>query len=153
MAKLSTTFWLSASKALKFISLPVCVLLVAVSVGLSPAMFSKGGVNIPIHVIGQIRLDIPDDRYDEYKQMTATLFLDTMERDRPTLYTCNRDIYDPNLFVWNEEWSSYEALQRHFESPHFKTWYSYAKTYQVGELNVIYAPISAFRRTEDEQGI
>ena len=99
----------------------------------------------PIHVIGRIRLDIPDAKYEEYTLKTNALFAKTTELDKPRLYTCNRDINDPNLFVWNEEWSSCDASETHLASAHFNDWYSYVKKYQIGKLNVIYAPSSAFR--------
>ena len=140
----SRTF--SALSSFKYVSLSICSLLVAFSICLSPAISSSSDdVTVPIHVIGQIRLEIPDDQYEEYKQKTSTLFAETEEQERPSLYTCNRDINDPSLFVWNEQWESYNAFQKHLDSVHFKHWYSYVKEYQVGDLNVIYAPVSAFK--------
>ena len=137
----------SALGSFKYLSLSICSLLVAFGVYLSPAISSSShDVTVPIHVIGQIRLEIPDDHYEEYKQKTSRLFVETEEQDRPSLYTCNRDINDPSLFVWNEEWESYSALQKHLDSAHFKAWYSYVKEYQVGDLNVVYAPVSAFKK-------
>ena len=137
----------SALGSFKYLSLSICSLLVAFGVYLSPAISSSShDVTVPIHVIGQIRLEIPDDHYEEYKQKTSRLFVETEEQDRPSLYTCNRDINDPSLFVWNEEWESYKALQKHLDSTHFKAWYSYVKEYQVGDLNVVYAPVSAFKK-------
>ena len=141
---LSRTF--SALSSFKYVSLSICSLLVAFSICLSPAISSSSDdVTVPIHVIGQIRLEIPDDQYEEYKKKTSTLFAETEEQERPSLYTCNRDINDPSLFVWNEQWESYNAFQKHLDSAHFKHWYSYVKEYQVGDLNVIYAPVSAFK--------
>ena len=131
----------------KYLSLSICSFLVAFGVCLSPAISSSShDVTVPIHVIGQIRLEIPDDHYEEYKQITTTLFAETEEQERPSLYTCNRDINDPSLFVWNEKWESYDAFQEHLDSVHFKRWYSYVEKYQVGDLNVIYAPVSAFKK-------
>ena len=136
----------SASRAFKYISLSICTLLVTVSFCLLPAISSPpDDSNVPIHVIGQIRLEIPDDKYEEYKLKTTKLFSETEEKDRPRLYTCNRDINDPNLYVWNEEWQSFNVLQKHLNSAHFKNWYSYVKKYQIGNLDVIYAPVSAFK--------
>ena len=136
----------SAPSSFKYVSLSICSLLVAFSICLSPAVSSSSDdATVPIHVIGSIRLEIPDDRYEEYKQITSTLFAETEEQERPSLYTCNRDINDPSLFVWNERWESYNAFQKHLDSAHFKQWYSYVKKYQVGDLNVIYAPVSAFK--------
>lgn len=135
-----------AMRTIKYLGLSICTFVVAVSFFLLPAISSPpDDLNVPIHVIGQIRLDLPDDKYEEYKEITKKLFLDTEEQDRPILYSCNRDIYDPSLFVWNEEWTSYKVLQKHFNSSHFKEWYSFVKPYQVGDLNVIYAPVSEFK--------
>ena len=100
-----------------------------------------------------MRLDIPEKKYEEFKQITTELFSSTIKKDNPLHYTCNRDIYDQNLFVWNEEWESYIALQKHLNAPHFKKWYSYAKKYQVGDLNVIYAPTSEFDTLGNEKGV
>ena len=134
---------------LKFVFLSTFTLIVTICVFLLPVSSAPSAVDVdataPIHVIGRIRLDIPDAKYEEYKLKTAALFAKTAELDKPPLYTCNRDISDPNLFVWNEEWSSYDALEKHLGSAHFNNWYSYVKKYQVGKLNVIYAPVSAFK--------
>lgn len=136
-----------ALNSFKYLSLTICSLLVAFGICLSPAISSSShDVEVPIHVIGQIRLEIPDDHYEEYKHITAALFAETEEQERPSLYTCNRDINDPSLFVWNEQWESYDAFQKHLNTAHFKHWYSYVQKYQVGDLNVIYAPVSAFKK-------
>ena len=62
----------------KYLSLTICSLLVAFGICLSPAISSSShDVEVPIHVIGQIRLEIPDDHYEECKQITTTLFAET----------------------------------------------------------------------------
>ena len=136
-------------RGFKFIFLSLFTLIFTVCIFLLPVSSapSKATVDatVPIHVIGRIRLDIPGDKYEEYKLKTAALFEKTAELDKPRLYTCNQDINDPNLFVWNEVWPSYDALEAHLASLHFNDWYSYVKRYQVGKLNVIYAPTSAFK--------
>ena len=148
LAKFSPSHrFFSASRALKYVSLSFCALLVAVSFCLLPAISSPSdSLDVPIHVIGQIRLEIPDDQYEEYRLKTAKLFAETTEKDRPRLYTCNRDINDPSLYTWNEEWKSFNVLEKHLNSAHFKNWYSYVEQFQVGDLNVIYAPVSAFKK-------
>ena len=137
----------SDKASFKYVSLAICTLLVACSICLPPAVSSPSDdATVPIHVIGSIRLEIPDDQNEEFEQITSELFAETEEQERPILYTCNRDIHDPSLFVWNEEWRSYHAFQKHLDSPHFKHWYSHVKKYQVGDLNVIYAPVSSFKK-------
>ena len=147
-AKLSFFSRIFSDKAsFKYVSLAICTLLVACSICLPPAVSSPSDdATVPIHVIGSIRLEIPDDQNEEFEQITSELFAETKEQERPILYTCNRDIHDPSLFVWNEEWRSYHAFQKHLDSPHFKHWYSHVKKYQVGDLNVIYAPVSSFKK-------
>ena len=136
----------SVSRVSKFIGLLLGTVFVAVSVCLLPAVSSSpDAATAPIHVVGRIRLEIPDEKYNEYVQKTSTLFTETEEKDRPILYTCNQDINDSGLFVWDEKWQSYNALQKHLDSSHFKKWYSFVKTYQVGDLNVVYAPVEAFK--------
>ena len=137
----------SAQSPFKYVSLSICTLLVACSIFLSPAVSSPSDdATVPIHVIGSIRLEIPVDQNEEFEQITLELFTETEVQERPILYTCNRDIHDPSLFVWNEEWRSYNAFEKHLDSPHFKHWYSHVKKYQVGDLNVIYAPVSSFKK-------
>ena len=63
---------------------------------------SSDDATVPIHVIGHIRLEIPDDQHEAFRQITSAHFTETEEQERPNLYTCNRDINDPSLYVWNE---------------------------------------------------
>ena len=37
-------------------------------------------------------------------------------------YDMNQSVTDPARLVLLERWESHEALKRHFETPHFKTW-------------------------------
>ena len=98
----------------------------------------------PIHVVGRVSLVIPNEARQEYKQRTEKLFELTNKIDKPALYTCNQDINDPQTFVWDEEWSSYEHLQTHLNSDHFNEWWNYSKQFLKGKLQVQYAEISDF---------
>ena len=145
------SFWSSAlltgSRWIKYFSLSIVALLVAACVSWLPVFSASSGADAtaPIHVIGRIRLEIPESKVEEYTLKTDALFASTAKIDHPKLYTCNRDVNDPNVYVWDEEWSSYDALQTHLASAHFNDWYSYAKKFQVGDLTVVYAPISEFK--------
>ena len=91
-------------KFFKHISLSICTLLVAFIICLTPTVSSStDDAAVPIHVIGHIRLEIPDDLHEAFRQITSAHFTETEEQERPNLYTCNRDINDPSLYVWNEE--------------------------------------------------
>ena len=137
----------TGSRWVKYLSLSLVALVVAACLSLLPVLSASSGdaATAPIHVIGRIRLEIPESKYEEYELKTAALFTSTAKIDHPSLYTCSRDINDPDLYVWDEEWSSYDALKVHLASSHFNDWYSYVKEFQVGDLNVIYAPVSAFK--------
>ncbi len=37
-------------------------------------------------------------------------------------YDMHQSTTDPALFVFHENWTSEDALQRHFESPHIQRW-------------------------------
>jgi len=61
--------------------LAICTLLVACSICLPPAVSSPSDdATVPIHVIGSIRLEIPDDRNEEFEQITSELFAETEEQ-------------------------------------------------------------------------
>lgn len=98
----------------------------------------------PIHVIGRVTLVIPEKDQAEYRAKTDKLFEMTNKLDHPLLYTCNQDVNDPSAFVWDEEWRSYQHLQDHLNTDHFKEWWDYSKQFLKGELNVKYAKISDF---------
>ncbi len=38
-----------------------------------------------------------------------------------TMYVLHRDTRDPALFVFIEHWQDRQALERHMQTPHFKT--------------------------------
>ena len=100
----------------------------------------------PIHVVGRVTLEIPEDAQEEYKRRTQKLFDLTNKIDNPILYTCNQDINYSQTYVWDEEWSSYDHLKKHLDSPHFNEWWNYSKQFLKGKLDVKYAQISDFHK-------
>ena len=65
-----TTFWIiDYFEKFKHISLSVRIILLAFSACLTPAIFLKRiNQNVPIHVISQMRLDIHEKNYEEFKK-------------------------------------------------------------------------------------
>ena len=139
------------SRRITYLVLSVFAFVIAAFLNLMPATSSSASeseLNAPIHVVGRIRLGIPDNKIKEYETKTAALFEATVDQERPNLYTCSRDINDPELYTWNEIWPSLESFESHLESLHFNTWYQYIQEYQIGDLDVIYAPQSAFKEIQ-----
>jgi quinol monooxygenase YgiN len=99
----------------------------------------------PIHVIGRLQVTLDAEERKEYYALTQTLFKQTLQLDRPTLYTCNEDINSAGLFVWDEIWSSKDALDKHLASKHFKTWWAWVKPRLSGPLEVLYVDQSQFK--------
>jgi quinol monooxygenase YgiN len=44
----------------------------------------------------------------------------TLKEDGCISYQLNRDVEQPRRFVWTEQWSSRELLQRHLTAPHIE---------------------------------
>ena len=147
----SVCFMFANSQRITYLVLSVFAFVIAAFLNLMPATSSSASeseLNAPIHVVGRIRLGIPNNKIEEYETKTAALFEATVDQERPNLYTCSRDINDPELYTWNEIWPSLESFESHLESLHFNTWYQYIQEYQIGDLDVIYAPQSAFKEIQ-----
>ena len=113
---------------------------------IDPAYLLASKTSSPIHVVGRVTLEIPEEAQAEYQQRTQKLFDLTNKIDKPVLYTCNQDINNSHTYVWDEEWSSYDHLKKHLDSAHFNEWWNYTKQFLKGELDVKYALISDFHK-------
>ena len=113
---------------------------------IDPAYLLASKTSSPIHVVGRVTLEIPEEAQAEYQQRTQKLFDLTNKIDKPVLYTCNQDINNSHIYVWDEEWSSYDHLKKHLDSAHFNEWWNYTKQFLKGELDVKYALISDFHK-------
>ena len=113
---------------------------------IDPAYLLASKTSSPIHVVGRVTLEIPEEAQLEYQQRTKKLFDLTNKIDKPVLYTCNQDINNLHTYVWDEEWSSYDHLKKHLDSAHFNEWWNYTKQFLKGELDVKYALISDFHK-------
>jgi len=113
---------------------------------IDPAYLLASKTSSPIHVVGRVTLEIPEEAQVEYQQRTQKLFDLTNKIDKPVLYTCNQDINNLHTYVWDEEWSSYDHLKKHLDSAHFNEWWNYTKQFLKGELDVKYALISDFHK-------
>lgn len=100
----------------------------------------------PIHVIGRMSVTFNEVDRAEFDRLTYILFEKTVKFDKPVLYTCNEDIYVPGTFVWDEIWSSKDALDQHLASSHFMAWWSWVEPYLSGELQDLYVVQSALRK-------
>lgn len=99
----------------------------------------------PIHVVGRMEVSLDPMERAEYDSLTQTLFKQTLQLDRPTLYTCNEDVNAPGTFVWDEIWSSKNALDNHLASAHFKTWWTWVKPHLSDPLQVLYVDESQMK--------
>lgn len=92
----------------------------------------------PIHVVGRMQVSFDPAERAQFETLTQTLFKQTLQLDKPTLYTCNEDVNASGTFVWDEVWSSKDALDKHLASDHFKTWWTWVKPHLSAPLQVLY---------------
>jgi len=98
-----------------------------------------------IHVVGRMTVSLSQQERIDFEQLTQILFKSTTELDRPTLYTCNENINAPGTFVWDEVWSSKEALDKHLASDHFKSWWSWVEPHLLGKPLIQYVNQSTLK--------
>lgn len=130
----------SNMKSLKVFSL-VCVGVLVGLIGMTRLARAEAPLPVaqqPIHVIGRMTVTLDQQERFEYEKLTKVLFQQTILKDKPKLYTCNEDIYSIGTFVWDEVWSSKEALDKHLASDHFKAWWSWVEPHLSGSLEVLY---------------
>ncbi|MGR6495957.1 antibiotic biosynthesis monooxygenase [Pseudomonas fulva] len=58
------------------------------------------------------------------EEMFRSVIETTLSEDGCIVYQLNRDIADPSRFVWIEDWTSVELLNRHLSAPHITELFS-----------------------------
>lgn len=94
-----------------------------------------------IRVVGRMTVTLNEQENQIFLELTKKLFLQTQQHDKPTLYTCNRDIYNPSSYVWDEIWRSKADLDSHLQSQHFQDWWSWVEPHLAAPLQVSYCEL------------
>jgi quinol monooxygenase YgiN len=137
-------------KQYKMLQLAMLGLLLAL-LSLNPFSLSFAKTKLPInsepvHVIGRMSVTLSQAERVEFNRLTNILFEKTTQLDLPALYTCNEDVISPGTYVWDEVWSSKEALNKHLDSKHFKAWWSWVEPRLSGPLKVKYVDEAAMKK-------
>jgi len=110
---------------IRVLLLALCGLVVGIfSLAFASAQPQTAPTPAPIHVVGRMQVSFDPAERAQFETLTQTLFKQTLQLDKPTLYTCNEDVNASGTFVWDEVWSSKDALDKHLASDHFKTWWT-----------------------------
>ncbi len=65
------------------------------------------------------RLIVKPDRKEELKQAAESLIAATTREEGCISYRLLQDILDCDTFFFVEEWADKQALDKHFQTPHF----------------------------------
>jgi len=80
-------------------------------------------------------IPIKPERREEAKQLALQMAAATHTEAGCLTYQFYADLVDPNTFFIFEEWESEEALQRHFQTEHMKTFQQQAPKLLAGKVN------------------
>ena len=70
------------------------------------------------------RLKVRDDAVEDAKKLALGNVADSRTEEGCLNYDVHQAIDDPTVFIWHETWRDKEALDAHFEEPHFKEFFA-----------------------------
>lgn len=73
----------------------------------------------PTIVIGG-KFNVKPERKADLVRLATDLFGPSRAEAGCISYNCYQQADDPNAFLFFEEWASQDAIDRHFQTPHFK---------------------------------
>ena len=81
-------------------------------------------------------IPIKSEHREEARQLALQMMKATQAESGCLAYQSYADLADPNTFFIFEEWESEEALNRHFQTEHMKTFQQQAPKLLAGKINV-----------------
>jgi quinol monooxygenase YgiN len=66
------------------------------------------------------KFTVKPERRADMVRLAGALFAPSRAEAGCLTYNCYQQADDPNAFLFFEEWESQAAIDRHFETPHFK---------------------------------
>ena len=76
------------------------------------------------------------DDIDALREAAHDMVMESRKEDGCITYAYAFDLFDPTLMHIVEKWDDRAALQRHFETPHMKTWRSKLATLRFSDLEL-----------------
>src|SRR5215203_357470 len=70
------------------------------------------------------RLKVRPDAIEAAKQLALGIVADSRSEKGCVNYDVHQAVDDPTVFVWHETWKDKQALDAHFEEPHFKNFFA-----------------------------
>ena len=70
------------------------------------------------------RLKVREDAIEDAKKLALGIVADSRTEEGCINYDVHQSVDDPTVFVWHETWRDKEALDEHFEEPHFKEFFA-----------------------------
>lgn len=100
----------------------------------------------PIHVVGRLSLNLSPEQQRVFEQKTIALAAITRSKDAVSAYSCNRDIEEDGLYLFDEIWPSQQALEDHLKTDHFLAWWDWVQPHLAQDLDVELASLASFHR-------
>ena len=76
------------------------------------------------------------DDIDAMREAAHAMVTESRNEDGCIVYAYAFDLFDPTLMHIVEKWDDREALARHFETPHMKTWRAKLATLRFSDLQL-----------------
>ncbi|MBX7053802.1 MAG: antibiotic biosynthesis monooxygenase [Pyrinomonadaceae bacterium] len=70
------------------------------------------------------RLKVKEDSVETAKSAALAIVEDSRAEDGNINYDVHQAIDDPSLFIWHETWKSKAAIDEHFGTPFFQTFFA-----------------------------
>lgn len=69
------------------------------------------------------RLKVKEDAVEEAKAAALAIVADSRAEEGCINYDIHQAIDDPTVFVWHETWKSKAAIDEHFQTPFFQSFF------------------------------
>ncbi|MEO6588995.1 MAG: putative quinol monooxygenase [Pyrinomonadaceae bacterium] len=77
------------------------------------------------------RLKVKEDKIEETKKSALAIVADSRAEEGNVNYDIHQAVDDPTVFVWHETWASKAAIDEHFETDFFKSFFAEVGKYAV----------------------
>ena len=87
-------------------------------------------------IILMARLKVKEDSIEEAKKAALAIVADSRAEEGNINYDVHQAIDDPTVFVWHETWANKTAIDKHFETPFFKDFFTKVQEFAAEEPQI-----------------
>jgi quinol monooxygenase YgiN len=99
------------------------------------------------------RAYVPSEHRERFKEVSTAMCASSREDDGCAGYRVYADLEQPDHYVFVEEWTDEDALQRHFAQPHTGAFMRDLGGLLAGPADVVFHTTASARRLDPQHGL